>query len=1510
MEGTSVGEMIFARFGWKIDESSVTGIKDHLKRIDETADRTGERISQSFGQRVRKAFDSCLDGALKFMHGLSTLGLGLFGLDRLAAAAGALAQQIGNLAQTAGEMGPLRESFRNLAADAGKSAETVLRSMREAARGMISDSELMRNANQAFLLIGKDIADYFPRMIQIAQAAAKATKQDVTFMLDSIVRGVGRASPLILDNLGLNLKLSEAYEKLARSLGKSVNQLTKEEQTQALLKEVMRAGSEMVERMGQSIGGLDEKLAAARVSIQNARDALMASLAPALTEVFNRLTPLIQDTTDRLIPAFEKLGIWLVDKGIPALFKGAQAVGTLAQMIRENLIPILAGLTTALWSVAIPALISWAANALHCAKTLEAVALAAKAAATTTISSWLAVLGPIALVTAAVWALVNAYKAAQEWEARITRALDDIQYSAGRTAQTYQEFVSAIVNSSAVMQRMTFEQQRYYSTLNDTQKAQYLLKMGIMDVDAAWRMHLATLDTAAQKKQIMAQVTQSLAVHEKQLADVQVGVSSAITTAMAQSEAAVVSLSEEAQKALATFANSIADAEQKATWAAQDAGMQRAALERAYQEQRQALLETGNEAAVKALDERYEKERQAQEKAEQQALLTQKKNQIEQLRSQADHLKQVIENELKARGILFNLTKQNLVDRLGLEKQYADLVVIITNAVEQHKRDAVRMTGEQYKAAEQALRDWIDKVISDFVGLGSALADYQRQLEDFAKGTVQGWTPPDLGKEAERAAEGIRDTGQTVVQALQDTLNNIASSVKAWREAAQQVVGYVPIAFEQGLEWLLEDVVKAVELFERARVQAEGAAGRAGRFAENVGKIADAVTKWAEMSRKAADYSTLARAKLDQIATDIRAALDVFLQKLRQIDEEELNRLLSGEAGLGAIVKMIEGLGTLLSVKPETVVGPTWANDLIRVVGYIDFALKTFTQRLSDVTVQNKERLQRVQEAFAPVAEMLGSINVLLGITGETVVSPTFGNDLIRVIGYINFTLDTFVKRLIDVAEEQKERIKRAGEAWGPVASMIGNIAPLLGITGETVVSPTFANDLIRVVGYINTALTIFVQRLTDVAEEKKESMKRVAEAYSAVTGIIRDALGLKDLEEYESPAGEILSQIADDVKNALERFIAKLGNYLKENPLAATGAAFSNVAGMIRDIASFSEVTKKYERPDYGVFDTIAEDVKQALTRFIAKLADFVEENPFGPTAEAFSRVAGMIRDVAAFKDLETYKSPQYSIFDRIAQDVRIALERFRAVLTAAAQEGEFADVQAAFARVASIIRDAFALQEVEKWVAPGLQTLDMMIEDVKTAIRQFERGFTGFEFNLDILASIAAAISYLRQVYDQGSELLNWVKAYRGWNREAVTEWTRDFIMALGALFEQFANLEPAQFGGLLPEPVLLTAGGVAGRLWGRGFREAAEEYLVATNFLSAREDWLYQSGIWAGQVWGHGFAVGAAGTMAGVVPSGVGGTPSRQQTVAEIKKQLGAEVQKQYAAGIRMTSAVRRL
>lgn len=78
----------------------------------------------------------------------------------------------------------------------------LLDSLRKATKGTVSDIELMKAAVKAkdFRIPLEDLGKY----LSFAQLKAQQTGQSLDYMVDSIVTGLGRKSPMILDNLGLS----------------------------------------------------------------------------------------------------------------------------------------------------------------------------------------------------------------------------------------------------------------------------------------------------------------------------------------------------------------------------------------------------------------------------------------------------------------------------------------------------------------------------------------------------------------------------------------------------------------------------------------------------------------------------------------------------------------------------------------------------------------------------------------------------------------------------------------------------------------------------------------------------------------------------------------------------------------------------------------------------------------------------------------------------------------------------------------------------------------------------------------------------------------------------------------------------------------------------------------------------------------------------------------------------------------------------------------------------------
>jgi hypothetical protein len=84
----------------------------------------------------------------------------------------------------------------------------------------------MLSANKAMSLGVADSTDEFTTLMEIARVKAKNMGLSTTQAFNDIVTGLGRSSPLILDNLGITINATEAQEEYAKALGKTASELT------------------------------------------------------------------------------------------------------------------------------------------------------------------------------------------------------------------------------------------------------------------------------------------------------------------------------------------------------------------------------------------------------------------------------------------------------------------------------------------------------------------------------------------------------------------------------------------------------------------------------------------------------------------------------------------------------------------------------------------------------------------------------------------------------------------------------------------------------------------------------------------------------------------------------------------------------------------------------------------------------------------------------------------------------------------------------------------------------------------------------------------------------------------------------------------------------------------------------------------------------------------------------------------------------------------------------------
>jgi 2-oxoacid:acceptor oxidoreductase len=141
-----------------------------------------------------------------------------------------------------------------------------LQELRTATKGTVSDIELMQATVKAkdFRIPLEDLGKY----LSFAQLKAQQTGQSLDYMVDSIVTGLGRQSPQILDNLGLSA--SEISEK------------TKE--TGDFMKGVASIVEKNLTEAGETYISAADRAAQRTIELENAQLALGKALLPIKEE--------------------------------------------------------------------------------------------------------------------------------------------------------------------------------------------------------------------------------------------------------------------------------------------------------------------------------------------------------------------------------------------------------------------------------------------------------------------------------------------------------------------------------------------------------------------------------------------------------------------------------------------------------------------------------------------------------------------------------------------------------------------------------------------------------------------------------------------------------------------------------------------------------------------------------------------------------------------------------------------------------------------------------------------------------------------------------------------------------------------------------------------------------------------------------------------------------------------------------------------------------------------------
>lgn len=206
--------------------------------------------AKSFGEL---ASDDTVNGVL--LGNMLTKGAELFG-EKVREFKDSIAELINGGLEMAEQADGVTRAFNNL------NQEGLLDNLRKATKGTVNDVQLMTAAVKAndFRIPLEDLGKY----LEFAQLKAQQTGQSVDYMTDSIVTGLGRKSPLILDNLGISA--AEISEK------------TKE--TGDFMKAVAEIVDTQLAEAGETYISAADRSARKTVELQNAQKALGDEILP------------------------------------------------------------------------------------------------------------------------------------------------------------------------------------------------------------------------------------------------------------------------------------------------------------------------------------------------------------------------------------------------------------------------------------------------------------------------------------------------------------------------------------------------------------------------------------------------------------------------------------------------------------------------------------------------------------------------------------------------------------------------------------------------------------------------------------------------------------------------------------------------------------------------------------------------------------------------------------------------------------------------------------------------------------------------------------------------------------------------------------------------------------------------------------------------------------------------------------------------------------------------------
>ena len=226
----------------KMQKATVSAkkLRGQLSGVDDAQKKTTKS-----GEKFQKGLKGVGEQSANASKNFSKFSAGMGGFVGVYAALAAQLFAISaafNFLKRAGDLEALKAGQLAYASSTGTALRTLARDIQSATASQVA----FVDASQA-AAIGTAAGLSTDQLTRLGRAAADASQilgRDVTDSFNRLVRGVTKAEPELLDELGIILRLKDATEEYATAIGKTPEQLTQFEKSQAVANNVLGQAEE------------------------------------------------------------------------------------------------------------------------------------------------------------------------------------------------------------------------------------------------------------------------------------------------------------------------------------------------------------------------------------------------------------------------------------------------------------------------------------------------------------------------------------------------------------------------------------------------------------------------------------------------------------------------------------------------------------------------------------------------------------------------------------------------------------------------------------------------------------------------------------------------------------------------------------------------------------------------------------------------------------------------------------------------------------------------------------------------------------------------------------------------------------------------------------------------------------------------------------------------------------------------------------------------------------------